>query len=263
MPYAVNPDDAQTIYFDASDTGAPPVMLLHGSALSRSIWRGLGYVNALEPDFDTIRMDMRGHGRSAKPHDPAAYGMALVLGDVKAVLEATGHESAHVVGYSFGARVGLSLAASSPAMARSLTMLGGTHAIEAGQIRKLFFEGYQKALQTGDMNAFIDGMESGGDRLDPETRLAFLSNDALALAAYFKATEDGGAISEMLLQQLRTPTLLMAGTLDVPRIDHSRTITALMPNARMVELQGRTHGGTLFPAQPILEALLPFLRAND
>ena len=196
MPHAVNPVDAQTIYFDASDTGAPPVLLLHGSALSRSIWRGLGYVKALEPEFDTIRMDLRGHGRSGKPHDPAAYDMDLVLADVKAVLAATGHESIHIVGYSFGSRVGLALAIKYPSMVRSLTMLGGTHAIEAGQISTLFFDGYLEALKTGDMDAFIAGMEAGGGKLDPATRHAFASNDALALAAYFEATEAGSAVSE-------------------------------------------------------------------
>lgn len=261
MPHAVNPVDAQTIYFDASDTGAPPVLMLHGSALSRSIWRGLGYVKALEPEFDTIRMDLRGHGRSDKPHDPASYSMDLVLHDVLAVLEATGHDSVHLVGYSFGARVGLSLAIKHPAMVRSLTMLGGTHAIEAEHISTLFFEGYLEALKTGDMNAFIAGMESDGGKLDPATRLAFASNDALALAAYFESTEAGSAVSELLLAQLKTPTLLMTGTRDRPRIEHSRVMAAVMPHARLVELEGRTHGGTLFPPQPILEQLLPFLRA--
>lgn len=262
MPHAVNPVDAQTIYFDASDTGAPPVLMLHGSALSRSIWRGLGYVKALEPEFDTIRMDLRGHGRSDKPHDPASYSMDLVLHDVSAVLEATGHDSVHLVGYSFGARVGLSLAIKHPAMVRSLTMLGGTHAIEAEHISTLFFEGYLEALKTGDMDAFIAGMESDGGKLDPATRLAFASNDALALAAYFESTEAGSAVSELLLTQLKTPTLLMTGTRDRPRIDHSRVMAAVMPHARLVELEGRTHGGTLFPPQPILEQLLPFLRAT-
>lgn len=262
MPHAVNPVDAQTIYFDASDTGAPPVLMLHGSALSRSIWRGLGYVKALEPEFDTLRMDLRGHGRSDKPHDPASYSMDLVLHDVLAVLEATGHDSVHLVGYSFGARVGLSLAIKHPAMVRSLTMLGGTHAIEAEHISTLFFEGYLEALKTGDMDAFIAGMESDGGKLDPATRLAFASNDALALAAYFESTEAGSAVSELLLTQLKTPTLLMTGTRDRPRIDHSRVMAAVMPHARLVELEGRTHGGTLFPPQPILEQLLPFLRAT-
>jgi pimeloyl-ACP methyl ester carboxylesterase len=262
MPTAVNPVDAQTIYFDTSTNGAPPVLLLHGSALSRSIWRGLGYVKALEPEFDTIRMDLRGHGRSSKPHDPASYAMDLVVADVLAVLEATGHQSVHIVGYSFGSRVGLSLAIKYPAMVRSLTMLGGTHAIEAQHISTLFFDGYLEALKTGTMDAFVAGMQSDGGKLDPATRLAFASNDALALAAYFESTEAGNAVSEMLLAQLATPTLLMTGTRDVPRIDHSRTMASVMPNARMVELPGRTHGGTLFPPEPILEQLLPFLRVN-
>lgn len=263
MPHAVNPVDANTIYFDASTTDAPPVLLMHGSALSRSIWRGLGYVKALEPKFSTIRMDLRGHGRSGKPHEVSAYSMEAMLGDVQAVLEATGHDSVHLIGYSFGARVGLALAARAPQQVRSLTMLGGTHAIEAGQLAALFFDGYLDTLKAGDIDGFIAGMETGGGKLDPATRLAFASNDPLALAAYFEATESGAGISEMLLQQIRTPTLLMTGTRDRPRIEHSRLMATLMPEARLVELPGRTHGGTLFPPGPILEEILPFLREHD
>lgn len=263
MPHAVNPVDANTIYFDASTTDAPPVLLMHGSALSRSIWRGLGYVKALEPEFSTIRMDLRGHGRSGKPHEVSAYSMEAMLGDLQAVLEATGHDSVHLIGYSFGARVGLALAARAPQQVRSLTMLGGTHAIEAGQLAALFFDGYLDPLKAGDIDGFIAGMESGGGKLDPATRLAFASNDPLALAAYFEATESGAGISEMLLQQIRTPTLLMTGTRDRPRIEHSRLMATLMPEARLVELPGRTHGGTLFPPGPILEEILPFLRKHD
>lgn len=263
MPHAVNPVDANTIYFDASTTAAPPVLLLHGSALSRSIWRGLGYVKVLEPEFSTLRMDLRGHGRSDKPHEPSAYSMEAMLSDVQGVLESTGHTSVHIVGYSFGARVGLSLAARAPHTVRSLTMLGGTHAIEAGQLAALFFDGYLEVLKAGDMDGFIAGMEADGGTLDPATRLAFATNDPLALAAYFEATETGPGISEMLLQQVHTPTLLMTGTRDRPRIDHSRTMASLMPDARLVELPGRTHGGTLFPPAPILDELLPFLRRHE
>lgn len=263
MPQAVNSVDSNTIYFDASTTEAPPVLFLHGSALSRSIWRGLGYVRAFEPEFSTIRMDLRGHGRSAKPHTVADYSMEAMLGDVQAVLDATGHDSVHIVGYSFGARVGLALAARAPHKVRSLCMLGGTHAIEAGQLAALFFDGYLEVLNTGDIDGFIAGMESGGGKLDPATRLAFASNDPLALAAYFEATESGAGISEILLRQISTPTLLMTGTRDWPRIEHSRIMASIMPDARLAELPGRTHGGTLFPVEPILDEILPFIRSHQ
>lgn len=263
MPYAVNPLDGNDIYFDDGATGGASVLMLHGSALSRSIWRGLGYVKALEPEFNTIRMDLRGHGRSAKPHQVEAYDMELVLADVLAVLDAADVESVHLVGYSFGARVGLQLAAAAPSRLRSLTALGGTYKIEHGALAKLFFADYRRALLTGGMEAFVAGMEADGGSLDPATRLAFMSNDPLALAAYFDYTESAPAMSELLLHQLRVPTLLMAGTNDRSRLEDSRRAAELMHDARAIELPGRTHGGTLFPPREILDALLPFLRSVD
>ncbi|WP_342745555.1 alpha/beta fold hydrolase [Sinomonas mesophila] len=74
-------------------------MLLHGSALSKAIWRGLGYTAALE-GHTVVRVDLRGHGRSGKPHDPECYRMARHAGDVLAVLDTAGISRAHVVGYS-------------------------------------------------------------------------------------------------------------------------------------------------------------------
>lgn len=263
MPYAVNPLDGNEIYFDAGPSGGPVVLMLHGSALSRSIWRGLGYVKELEPEFSTIRMDLRGHGRSAKPHRAEDYEMDLVIADVLAVLDAAPAASVHLVGYSFGARVGLQLAAVAPHRLRSLTTLGGTYRIESGSIAKLFFADYHQALLNGGMEAFVAGMEADGGKLDPATRLAFMSNDPLALAAYFEYTESAPAMSELLLHQLRVPTLLLAGTRDGARLRDSLRAAELMPDARAVELPGRTHGGTLFPPREILDELLPFIRAVD
>ncbi|MHC3370011.1 alpha/beta fold hydrolase [Rhodococcus aetherivorans] len=95
-----------------SDAGAgsPSLLLAHGSALSSAIWRGFGYVRPLRERYRLILPDLRGHGRSDKPHVPDAYAMDLIVGDVLAVLDAAGTERVHYLGYSFGARVGLSLA---------------------------------------------------------------------------------------------------------------------------------------------------------
>lgn len=260
MTTATNPSDGTTVAFDASGEG-PAVVLLHGSALSRAIWRGLGYVRALE-GFRVVRLDLRGHGRSEKPHDPAAYAMPLVVGDVLAVLDAAGVGAAHVVGYSFGSRVGFALASGAPDRVASLTTLGGTYRSQRGEVERVFFPGYLDALRSGGMAAFAEGFQAAGNVLDPSTRAAFLANDAEALAAYFEATEAGEGLPESVLGQLTLPALLFAGTLDVPRLEQSKRAAELMPNARFVELPGRTHASTLAPAEPILEELVPFLRAN-
>lgn len=249
-----NPRDGTTISYDVTGQG-PAVVLLHGSALSRAIWRGLGYVKALD-GFTVVRIDLRGHGRSGKPRESAAYAMDLLVADVLAVLDAERLAGAAVVGYSFGARVGFSLAATAPGRVGKLVTLGGTFRPQAGQVAKVFFDGYLDALRTGGMQAFVDGQQ-----LDPQTRAAFMANDAAALAAYFERTEAEPGLEEAALPGLDLPALLMAGTRDRERYLDSRRAAELMPDARFVALQGRTHGSTLFPAGEVLAEMLPFLRA--
>ncbi|GHG44805.1 alpha/beta hydrolase [Sinomonas cellulolyticus] len=259
MSIALNPADGTEVAYDAAGEG-PAVVLLHGSALSKAIWRGLGYVRALE-GFRVVRVDLRGHGRSGKPEDARAYRMARHTGDVLAVLDAEGIAEAHAVGYSLGSRVAFSLAATAPDRIASLTSLGGTFRPQRGEVEKVFFPGYLEALQTGRIEAFVEGLEAAGRAVDPATRQAFLANDPAALAACFTGTEEDPGLPEAVVAQLSLPALLMAGTRDPQRLADSRRAAELMPNARFVELPGRTHAGTLAPAGPILDELIPFLRS--
>ncbi|MGP5163298.1 alpha/beta fold hydrolase [Arthrobacter rhombi] len=252
MAETQNPRDGSTISYDVSGQG-PAVVLLHGSALSRAIWRGLGYVKALE-GFTVVRIDLRGHGRSAKPHRSQDYAMDLLVDDVLAVLDAEQLASAAVVGYSFGARVGFSLAVAAPGRVEKLATLGGTFKAQGGQIAEVFFDGYLEALRTGGMQAFVDGQ-----RLDPQTRFAFMNNDAQALHAYFERTEIEPGIDEAVVAGLGLPTLLIAGTRDRQRYLDSRAAADLMPATRFVPLEGQTHGSTLAAVDEILLHVLPFL----
>ncbi|MDP9883682.1 pimeloyl-ACP methyl ester carboxylesterase [Sinomonas atrocyanea] len=259
MSTTANPADGTEIAYDTAGDG-PATVLLHGSALSKAIWRGLGYTKALE-GFTLVRIDLRGHGRSGKPAVPDAYRMDLHTSDVLAVLDAEGIGRAHLVGYSLGSRVAFSLAATAPGRAASLTALGGTYRPQRGEVAKVFFPGYLEALRSGRMEAFVDGIEAAGKTVDPATRQAFLANDAEALAACFTGTEEDPGLPEAVLAQLALPALLMAGTRDPQRLEDSRRAAAIMPDARFIELPGRTHAGTLAPAGPVLQVLVPFLRA--
>ncbi|WPR63972.1 alpha/beta hydrolase [Glutamicibacter protophormiae] len=256
-----NPADGAEIFFDDDSADGEPILYLHGSALSRSIWRGLGYTKTLGAGYRNIRMDLRGHGRSYKSHDVADYTMDKVMGDIHALLDHLGLEAVHVVGYSFGARTGLHLAMTSPASVLSLIMLGGTFEITPGEIGKLFFPGYLQALRAGDIEGFVTGQETRG-RLDPATRMAFKSNDPLALAAYYEAAETVQNVELAELAQIRVPTLLLIGTRDQPRFDQNKIMAHTLPNARMVALPGRTHGNTLFPIEPVVQAIESFWKGR-
>ncbi|GAA1405307.1 alpha/beta hydrolase [Glutamicibacter uratoxydans] len=252
-----NPADNAEIFFDDDNAEGEPILFLHGSALSRSIWRGLGYTKALGEGHRTIRMDLRGHGRSFKSHEIADYTMDKVASDIHALLDHLEIDKVHIIGYSFGARTGLRMAMTSPERIISLIMLGGTYEISEGEIGKLFFPGYLEVLRAGNIEGFVTGQETRG-RLDPATRLAFMSNDPLALAAYYEAAETLQNIELSELAKIRIPTLLLIGTRDQPRFDQNKVMVHAMPNARMVALPGRTHGSTLYPIEPIVQAIESF-----
>src|SRR5690625_3190220 len=103
MPVILSPSDGIDLRYDVAGTG-PPLVLLHGSVLSRAIWRGLGYLEPLTEVRTVIRMDLRGHGRSGAPHQEAAYTQERFVADLLAVLDAEGHDRAALMGYSLGAR---------------------------------------------------------------------------------------------------------------------------------------------------------------
>lgn len=261
---ATNPHDGVRIAWDSvGATDRETVLLVHGSALSKAIWRGLGYVAALAEQYRVITMDLRGHGRSAKPHERADYQLELVLADVLAVLDDAGVPQAHYLGYSFGARVGFSLGSVAPERMASFVSLAGSYRITPGSIGELFFPGYDAALASGGMDAFIAGWEGRiGRPVDPVTRMAFKANDPVALRAYFAQTETGEGVAEAALREFGVPTLLFAGTRDVRRLTDSHRAAGLMPDARVIELPGRDHGKTLVPSAPVLAEVLPFIAAH-
>ncbi|MGA1838501.1 alpha/beta fold hydrolase [Herbiconiux sp. 11R-BC] len=258
MDTASNPADGTPIAFRASGTG-PAVVLLHGTALSQAVWRGFGYVKALQAEHTVVTLDFRGHGRSGKPHDSAVYSMPLFLGDVLAVLDALGIASAHVAGYSLGGRVAFSLAAAHPERVLSLTSIAGAPGTGHGAFDRVFFPGSLAALERGGMPAFLAEWERASGRpLDPVTRGAFAVNDPVALAAYMRAAEEEPRIPDAQLAALAMPVLLLAGTRDPERLRAARHVHALLPASELLVLEGATHADT--PRQPeALEALRRFL----
>src|SRR5260370_12914617 len=61
-----------------------------------------GEVGALAVRSRVSLWDMRGHGQSGDPRDPALYSPALTVGDMAAVLDACGEERAIIGGLSLG-----------------------------------------------------------------------------------------------------------------------------------------------------------------
>jgi pimeloyl-ACP methyl ester carboxylesterase len=115
--------------FDVTDAGpldGVPVLLLHGFPADRSSW---GRVAPLlhEAGLRTFAPDQRGYSAGARPAGRAAYRLEHLVGDVTALVDATGHERVHLVGHDWGGAIAWLVAGNHPERVASMTSLSTPH----------------------------------------------------------------------------------------------------------------------------------------
>jgi pimeloyl-ACP methyl ester carboxylesterase len=83
-----------------------PVLLLHGLFSSAHVnWVRFGTAAQLaEAGFCCLMPDLRAHGASAAPHDPAAYPPDVLVRDLAALVAHLGLTDYDLVGFSLGSR---------------------------------------------------------------------------------------------------------------------------------------------------------------
>jgi pimeloyl-ACP methyl ester carboxylesterase len=88
-----------------------PLILLHGFAGTGLQWLEHGPAHALTAQgrWRLILPDLRGHGESPRPTDPASYPPDVLVDDLLALIGALGLDDGgyDLVGYSLGARIAL------------------------------------------------------------------------------------------------------------------------------------------------------------
>ena len=115
--------DGQLINYDVQGEGEPLLLIPYTSA-DHACWAF--QLPAYTEHFTCIAIDLPGSGESDKP--PGPYSTEGHADLVATFLGAIGIEGAHVAGMSFGAAVGMHLAARHPNRVRSLSLHSGWHA---------------------------------------------------------------------------------------------------------------------------------------
>lgn len=103
-------------------SGPVPFVLVHGLASNARMWDGVACVLA-DRGHPAITVDLRGHGRSAKPDGP--YDMATVADDVATIIRELGLDRPVVAGQSWGGNVVLELALREPSLVRGIVCVDG------------------------------------------------------------------------------------------------------------------------------------------
>ena len=84
--FAISPDGTR-IAFERIGTGLP-LVLLHEGGNNRHMWREAGYIERLQDHFTVMIPDLRGHGESDSPAEPADYPADKMVQDILAVADA-------------------------------------------------------------------------------------------------------------------------------------------------------------------------------
>lgn len=111
------------LHVERSGSG-PSVILLHGFTGDGTTMGGLA--QRLETDAEVVVPDLVGHGRSCSPADERDYSVDAMAAHIAVIGEGFARSSFHLVGYSMGGRVALTLACRRPELLGSLTLIGAS-----------------------------------------------------------------------------------------------------------------------------------------
>ena len=117
-------DGTRIAYLDQGS--GPTVVLLHGlTANVRVNWVEPGIADQLkEAGFRVVAVDARGHDNSEAPDDPAAYHPDAIAADVAGLVRHLAAEPVALVGYSYGCRTSVIIAADNEIRLSALVLAG-------------------------------------------------------------------------------------------------------------------------------------------
>jgi len=236
-------------YYEEHGEGEP-LLLMHGGACTIEIFSEL--TPELANRYKVILPERRGHGRTADIEGPISYD--LMAQDTIAFMEAAGITSAHLVGYSDGAVVGILVAMARPDLVKKLVSISGNFDVNG---------------LTKEALAFLQSAT-------PET-FEHAPTLAKLVEMYKQTTPDGSEhwsivfekLKRMMLEEpkippqnlsrITAPTLIMAGDRDMITLEHTIELFRAIPKAQLCIVPGSSHGLVLEKPRLVAQAILDFL----
>lgn len=222
-----------------------PVVLVHGiMGTVENNWDETGVLSDLSRDHHVIAFDMRGHGKSDKPHDPSLYGREMAL-DIVRLLDHLKIQKAHLVGYSLGSFVvGLAVVVQ-PGRFASVTFGGESPFIGDWTTRTIQnSEQSAKQIEDGLLRSLITANAPPGappteEEIRQRSVQALMGQDRQAIAAV-RRSYGAFLVTESQLRSVSVPLLGVAGS-DDPSLADIEYLRKLRPDTEVVVINGATH----------------------
>jgi pimeloyl-ACP methyl ester carboxylesterase len=229
-----------------------PLVWLHGFTGNGLGWIEHGHAaDVAERGYRLILPDLRGHGESARPHDPASYPPDVLADDGLALIEWLGLDDYDLGGYSLGARVVLRMLVRGAQPAHAIVAGQGLDAVD------------QETSRTGPFRSSLtaivnqEDIEPGSPAGQMKHWITQFGGDPQALL-YVLDTHVATPIAT--LSQVTTPTLVVIGDEDTSHATADKLAEAL-PNAQFIRVPGNHF--TASAGQELATAIVAFLGGHS
>lgn len=190
-----------------------PLILLHGNGESNEYF--VNQIDYFSDSFRVIAVDTRGHGKSPRGEKP--FTISQFADDLKDFLDSLGIEKAVILGFSDGANIAVAFALKYQNYVEKLILNGGN--LNPGGVKGI----YQIPICISYyIVSFISLFDKKAVRKKEMLGLMVNQPD-------FKENE---------LSEIHVPTLVIAGTNDMIKEEHTISIHKAIKNSRLCLLEG-------------------------
>ncbi|MGH8009350.1 MAG: alpha/beta fold hydrolase, partial [Candidatus Binatia bacterium] len=227
------------------------MLLTHGYSATSAMWQP--NVVALSQRCCLILWDMRGHGQTDSPDDPAAYSEETSVGDITALLEACGAEQAVIGGHSLGGYMSLAFRLAHPERVKALMLIDTGPGFRKDQPREVWNRRAQMtahALETKGLEALGRSAEVRASQHRSAQGLAHAARGMLAQS-------DARVIDS--LASITVPTLVLAGANDEPFLAGTDYMAGKIPGASKAIIPDAGHAPNIEQPDAFHQAVLAFL----
>jgi 3-oxoadipate enol-lactonase len=249
------------IWHERSGGSGPTLVLTHGFAGPTVGWPPI--IDEFRKHFDLLLYDVRAHGNTGTPADPATVTVPQFATDVAGLLDALDIERAHIGGVSMGGMISAQFACDYPERVASLALCDTTAGnclgpdADANDAEAFLASGFERLGHVAEKYGMTELIERenryrrDGDKYAHLATTSFeeqdeknwrTKRDAMTREGYLAANK---ALRERPDLTSRTPnitvpTLISCGEWDAfypcAVRDH-----ALIPNSRLVTIRGAAH----------------------
>lgn len=224
-----------------------PLVLIHGYFSNAfTNWLRYGHAARLAGDgFRVIMPDLRAHGESARPHDPAAYPPDILAEDGSALVKHLGLTDYDLGGYSLGGRTTMRMLMKGARPRRAIVAGVGLEGILHATGRIGFFR---------NVLTNLGSFSRGTSEWLTEAFLKATGGDPVALLHILETFVDSPIEA---VRAIDLPVLVVTGTEDDDN-GSGRALAEAIPGARFAEIPGNHMSAGIKPE--LSQAILDFLQ---